>query len=54
MKNVREVFMIYGAYDLIALVEASTLDEVKNTITYRIRKLSGVDSTLTMVVVYGK
>ena len=47
---VREVFQVYGVYDIIAKVESDTMDKVKETITWKLRKLTGVKSTLTMIV----
>ena len=49
--GVTEAYTIYGVYDLIAKVEANTLDEVKEIISYRIRRLEHVRSTLSMIVV---
>jgi len=49
--NVTEVYVVYGVYDLIAKVEADTMDKVKETITWHIRRLEKVRSTLTMIVV---
>jgi DNA-binding Lrp family transcriptional regulator len=47
---VKSVFQVYGVYDIVALVEGETMDKVKETITWNIRKLNGVKSTLTMIV----
>jgi DNA-binding Lrp family transcriptional regulator len=49
--NVREVYVVYGVYDIVARVEADTMDKVKETITWKIRRLDKVRSTLTMIVV---
>lgn len=49
--NVAEVYVVYGVYDLIAKVEADTMEKVKETITWHIRRLEKVRSTLTMIVV---
>ncbi|BAN89958.1 transcriptional regulator [Aeropyrum camini SY1 = JCM 12091] len=51
MPEVKEVFMVYGIYDIIALVEAPTMDQLRETITGKIRKIDGVKMTLTMVIV---
>jgi DNA-binding Lrp family transcriptional regulator len=47
---VKHVYQVYGVYDIVALVEGETMDKVKETITWNIRKLDGVKSTLTMIV----
>ncbi|BAF34741.1 conserved hypothetical protein [Aeropyrum pernix K1] len=51
MPEVKEVFMVYGIYEIIALVEAPTMDQLRETITGKIRKVDGVKMTLTMVIV---
>jgi DNA-binding Lrp family transcriptional regulator len=50
MKGVREAHMIYGVYDIIAKIEAESLDEIREMVT-RIRALDKVRSTLTAIVV---
>ncbi len=50
ISSVKEVFQVYGVYDILSLVEADTMEEVKETITWKLRKLEGVKSTLTMIV----
>ncbi len=52
--NVSEAYIVYGVYDIIAKVEAPSLDQLKDTITNKIRRLPKVRSTLTMIVVEGK
>ena len=49
--TVTEVYVVYGVYDLFAKVEADTMEKVKETITWHIRRLEKVRSTLTMIVV---
>ncbi len=48
--SVKESFVSYGVYDLIAVVEAETMDELKEAVTYKIRTVSQVVSTLTLMV----
>ena len=50
LESVKEVYQVYGVYDIVAQVEADTMEKVKETITWKLRKLSGVKSTLTMIV----
>jgi len=47
---VKHVYQVYGVYDIVAQVEADTMEKVKETITWKLRKLNGVKSTLTMIV----
>ena len=49
MENVKEAYGVYGVYDLIAQVEADSLDQLKEIITWKIRRLDKVRSTLTMM-----
>ena len=49
--NVTEVYQVYGVYDLVAKVEADTTEKVKEAITWSIRRLGKVRSTLTLIVV---
>jgi DNA-binding Lrp family transcriptional regulator len=50
LEGVREVYQVYGVYDIVAQVEADTMEKVKETITWKLRKLNGVKSTLTIIV----
>jgi DNA-binding Lrp family transcriptional regulator len=49
--EVKECHRIYGIYDMIAKVEAASLDTVKQVVTWKIRRLPGVRSTLTTIVI---
>ncbi len=49
--NVIEVHVVFGVYDIVAIVEADTLEKVKETGTHRLRTLEKIRSTLTMIVV---
>jgi DNA-binding Lrp family transcriptional regulator len=51
IEEVTEVYVVYGVYDIIAKLQADTMDKVKDTITWKIRRLDKVRSTLTMIVV---
>lgn len=47
--NVREVYMIFGVYDIIIRVECETREELNETIINKIRRLDTVRSTLTLI-----
>jgi DNA-binding Lrp family transcriptional regulator len=49
--EVKEVYGVYGVYDIVVRIEAETLDQLKETISSKIRTLENVRSTLTMIVV---
>jgi DNA-binding Lrp family transcriptional regulator len=48
--NVKEAYAVYGVYDIIAKVEAETMDKLKDIVTWNVRRLDKVRSTLTMIV----
>lgn len=49
--NVKESYVAYGAYDIVAKVEAESMDKLKEVVNGKIRRLSKVRSTLTMIIV---
>ncbi|MEM0007494.1 MAG: Lrp/AsnC ligand binding domain-containing protein [Candidatus Bathyarchaeia archaeon] len=51
IEGVEEAFAVYGVYDIIARVSAESMDKLKEIVTWRIRRLDKVRSTLTMIVV---
>jgi len=51
--QVKEAYVVYGVYDIIAKVEADTMDKLKEVVTWHVRRLDKVRSTLTMIVVEG-
>jgi len=51
LPNVKECHRIYGIYDMIVKVEADSMDGLKEIITWKIRRLPGVRSTITTMVI---
>jgi len=51
LKNVKEAYFVFGVYDVIAVVEAPNVDELRNTIHTAMRQIKGIRSTCTMVVI---
>jgi len=51
---VKEVHGTFGAYDIVVLVEADTVESLRDTITWKIRKIEKIRSTLTMMVIKGQ
>jgi len=49
--EVKEVYGVYGVYDLVVRLEADNMQELKDAIGSKIRRLNGVRSTLTMMVI---
>jgi DNA-binding Lrp family transcriptional regulator len=48
--QVKEIFAVYGVYDIITQLEAASIKELKDLISSKIRRIDGVRSTLTMIV----
>ena len=42
---------VYGIYDIVLKISSDNTDILRNIITYKIRKINNVQSTLTMMVV---
>ncbi|MCH7758172.1 MAG: Lrp/AsnC ligand binding domain-containing protein [Thaumarchaeota archaeon] len=53
-ENVKEIHGVFGAYDIIARVESENQDALKETRTWKIRKLDKVRSTLTLCCIEGQ
>ncbi len=49
-----EVSGVYGVYDIIAKIRSDTMDKLRETITWHVRKIDKVRSTLTMIVIEGQ
>ena len=52
--DVKEVHGTFGAYDILAKVESDEPNTLKETITWKIRKLDKVRSTLTLIGIEGQ
>ena len=44
----------FGAYDIIAEVSSESVDKIRETITWKIRKIEKIRSTLTLTKVEGQ
>jgi DNA-binding Lrp family transcriptional regulator len=51
--GVDEAFAVYGVYDIIARVRAESMDKLKEIVTWHIRSVDNVRTTLTMIAVEG-
>ncbi|MDH5441268.1 MAG: Lrp/AsnC ligand binding domain-containing protein [Candidatus Bathyarchaeota archaeon] len=51
VEGVREAYSVYGVYDIVAKVEAENMDKLKDIVTWKIRRLQNIRSTLTMIVI---
>ena len=50
LEDVKEVLGIFGAYDILVKVESANVENLKDAITWKIRKINRVRSTLTLMV----
>ncbi|MCC2649171.1 MAG: putative transcriptional regulator, AsnC family [Nitrososphaeraceae archaeon] len=48
--GVKEAYTVYGVYDIMIKVEADSMDKLKEFISSKIRRVKGVKSTLTMLI----
>ena len=48
--KVEEAYVSYGVYDLVMKVKTETMEELKELVTHCLRGISGVRSTLTLIL----
>jgi len=54
-KNIQyEILGVYGVYDIILKLSSDDVNTLRSTITNKIRKITSVQSTLTMMVIEGQ
>lgn len=51
VEGVLEAHRVYGVYDTVVKIEAESTEKLKEVLTWKIRRLPHVRSTLTMIVV---
>ena len=54
VEDVKEIHGTFGAYDIIAKVDNSEMDALRETITWKIRKIDRIRSTLTLMGIGGQ
>tara|TARA_B100000929_G_C15136920_1_gene293225 strand:+ start:68 stop:307 length:240 start_codon:yes stop_codon:yes gene_type:complete len=54
LDGVVEVHGTFGAYDILAKIESSTVEVLRETITWKIRKIDQIRSTLTLMGIEGQ
>jgi len=52
--EVKESYFVYGVYDIVAKIETDTMDHLKEVITWKVRRLDKIRSTLTTIVTEGR
>jgi len=53
MENIKEAYLAYGVYDVIVKAEAENMENLKELVAFKIRRLKEVKNTLTMTVAEG-
>ena len=54
LPEIIEVSGVYGVYDIILKIRSDTMDRLRETITWHVRRIDKVRSTLTMIVIEGQ
>ena len=54
LEGVIEVHGTFGAYDILAKIESSTVEMLLETITWKILKIEKIRSTLTLMGIEGQ
>ena len=52
--DVKEVQGTFGAYDIIVMISSETVEKIRETISWKIRKIEKIRSTLTLTKVEGQ
>jgi DNA-binding Lrp family transcriptional regulator len=51
VEGIVEAYIVYGVYDVVAKIRADTMDKLKDVVTWHVRRLNKVRSTLTMIAI---
>ena len=51
VEGVDEAYSVYGVYDIIVKVRSNSMEKLKDIVTWRVRRLNKVRSTLSMIVI---
>lgn len=54
MDGVKEVKGVFGAYDILVKIETASVERLREIITWKIRKIEKIRSTLTLMGVEGQ
>ena len=54
LEGVTEVHGTFGAYDILSKIESSSVESLRETITWKIRKIDKIRSTLTLMGIDGQ
>ncbi len=54
LEGVTEVHGTFGAYDILAKIESDRVESLRELITWKIRKIENIRSTLTLMGITGQ
>ena len=54
LEHIKDAVGTFGAYDIVAKIEAENSEQLRETVTWKIRKMDKVRSTLTLMEVVGQ
>ena len=52
--SIKAVHGTFGAYDILAKIESPQVEDLRETITWKIRKIDKIRSTLTLMGIEGQ
>lgn len=50
ISEVKASYLVFGVFDIVAMVESDTFEKLREMVTKKIRQLDKVRSTMTMIV----
>ena len=51
IEGVKEAYEIYGVYDIMLRIKAETFEKLRELLIWKIRRVDGVKSTCTLVII---
>ena len=54
LEHIKDAVGTFGAYDMVSKIEAETSEQLREAVTWKIRKMDKVRSTLTLMEVVGQ
>lgn len=48
--EIKEAYVVFGVYDIIAKIEAESMEQIRKIVTWKIRSIDKVTSTQTLIV----
>lgn len=54
IEEVKEVHGTFGAYDILAKIQSDRVETLREIITWKIRKIENIRSTLTLMGIVGQ